>query len=113
MVIWAISKTWTLRGGLLTRLERLDCISLFSLGARLGEGTESTCVSTLGGLASLQANVIQGLNLTGFVWTVDQDTHHTVTVKFYDREYHRDFHFTDPYLYDKACLSIVMQHLES
>ncbi|KAL8932197.1 MAG: hypothetical protein Q9211_006465 [Gyalolechia sp. 1 TL-2023] len=46
-----------------------------------------------------------GLNLTGFVWTVDQDTHHTVTVEFYDRELHRDFHFTDPYLYDKACLN--------
>lgn len=45
------------------------------------------------------------LNLTGFVWTVDQDTHHTVTVEFYDHEYHRDFHFTDPYLYDKACLN--------
>ena len=48
-----------------------------------------------------------GLNLTGFVWTVDQDTHHTVTVEFYDREFHRDFHFTDPYLYDKACLSML------
>ncbi|MCJ1402322.1 hypothetical protein MMC11_005542 [Xylographa trunciseda] len=47
------------------------------------------------------------LNLIGFVWTVDQDTHHTVTVEFYDREYHRDFHFTDPYLYDKACLSML------
>ncbi|MCJ1260637.1 hypothetical protein MMC22_000499 [Lobaria immixta] len=45
------------------------------------------------------------LNLTGFVWTVDQDTHHTVTVEFYDREFYRDFHFTDPYLYDKACLN--------
>ncbi|KAL6720295.1 DNA polymerase alpha accessory factor Mcl1 [Lecanora helva] len=45
------------------------------------------------------------LNLTGFVWTVDQDSHHTVTVEFYDRDYHRDFHFTDPYLYDKACLN--------
>lgn len=49
---------------------------------------------------------VAGLNLTGFVWTVDQDTHHTVTVEFYDREFHRDFHFTDPYLYDKACLSM-------
>lgn len=46
-----------------------------------------------------------GLNLTGAVWTVDQETHHTVTVEFYDREAHRDFHFTDPYMYDKACLS--------
>ncbi|KIX99253.1 uncharacterized protein Z520_04829 [Fonsecaea multimorphosa CBS 102226] len=45
------------------------------------------------------------LNLIGFVWTVDQDTHHTVTVEFYDREMHRDFHFTDPFLYDKACLN--------
>ncbi|KAI9885305.1 MAG: mitochondrial escape protein 2 [Watsoniomyces obsoletus] len=45
------------------------------------------------------------LNLVGCVWSVDQDTHHTVTVEFYDREYHRDFHFTDPYRYDKACLN--------
>ncbi|KAK7722124.1 DNA polymerase alpha accessory factor Mcl1 [Diaporthe eres] len=45
------------------------------------------------------------LNLIGFVWTVDQDTHHTVTVEFYDHEFHRDFHFTDTFLYDKACLS--------
>ncbi|BCR83878.1 uncharacterized protein ACHE_11280S [Aspergillus chevalieri] len=45
------------------------------------------------------------LNLTGAVWTVDQETHNTVTVEFYDRELHRDFHFTDPYLYDKACLN--------
>ncbi|ORY07166.1 chromosome segregation protein-like protein [Clohesyomyces aquaticus] len=47
------------------------------------------------------------LNLTGFIWTVSQETgtHNTVTVEFYDREYHRDFHFTDPFLYDKACLN--------
>ncbi|KAK2745604.1 hypothetical protein FQN55_006094 [Onygenales sp. PD_40] len=45
------------------------------------------------------------LNLTGFVWTVDQETHNTVTVEFYDRERFRDFHFTDPFLYDKACLN--------
>ena len=43
--------------------------------------------------------------MTGAVWTVDQETHNTVTVEFYDREMHRDFHFTDPYMYDKACLS--------
>lgn len=46
------------------------------------------------------------LNLIGFVWTVDQDTHNTVTVEFYDREFHRDFHFNDAFLYDKACLSV-------
>ena len=45
------------------------------------------------------------LNLTGFVWTVNQDSHHTVTVEFYDRQEHRDFHFTDPYKYDKASLN--------
>lgn len=45
------------------------------------------------------------LNLTGFAWTIDQDTHNTVTVEFYDRETHRDFHFTDPFQYDKACLN--------
>lgn len=45
------------------------------------------------------------LNLIGFVWTVDQDTHSTVTVEFYDHEFQRDFHFTDTFLYDKACLT--------
>ncbi|KAI1961101.1 DNA polymerase alpha accessory factor Mcl1 [Ophidiomyces ophidiicola] len=45
------------------------------------------------------------LNLIGFVWSVDQDTHNTVTVEFYDRERYRDFHFTDPFLYDKACMN--------
>jgi len=45
------------------------------------------------------------LSLTGFVWTIDQETHHTVTVEFYDRQEHRNFHFTDPYKYDKACLN--------
>ncbi|KAF2197933.1 WD40 repeat-like protein [Delitschia confertaspora ATCC 74209] len=45
------------------------------------------------------------LNLTGFVWTVSQETHNTITVEFYDREFHRDFHFTDPFQYDKACLN--------
>ncbi|GAP83867.1 putative chromosome transmission fidelity protein 4 [Rosellinia necatrix] len=45
------------------------------------------------------------LNLIGFVWTVDQDGHNTVSVEFYDHEFHRDFHFTDTFLYDKACLT--------
>ncbi|XWW97793.1 hypothetical protein V2A60_005780 [Cordyceps javanica] len=45
------------------------------------------------------------LNLIGFVWTVDQDAHHTVTVEFYDHELQRDFHFTDTFRYDKACLN--------
>lgn len=45
------------------------------------------------------------LNLIGFVWTIDQDSHHTVTVEFYDHDFQRDFHFTDTFLYDKACLN--------
>ncbi|KAK5938200.1 DNA polymerase alpha accessory factor Mcl1 [Knufia obscura] len=45
------------------------------------------------------------LNLTGFIWTVTHSTHNTITVEFYDRETHRDFHFTDPFQYDKACLN--------
>ena len=45
------------------------------------------------------------LNLLAFVWTVDHDTHRTVTVEFFDREMHRDLHFTDYFGYDKACLT--------
>jgi chromosome transmission fidelity protein 4 len=45
------------------------------------------------------------LNLIGVVWTVSQETHHTVTVEFYDRDFQRDFHFTDLFMYDKACLN--------
>ena len=45
------------------------------------------------------------LNLLGFVWTVDHDTHRTVTVEFFDRETRRDFHFTEYFGYDKACLA--------
>ena len=41
------------------------------------------------------------LNTFGTVWTVDQDTHNTVTVSFEDKSY-KDFHFTDPFQYDKA-----------
>ncbi|KAF2858640.1 WD40 repeat-like protein [Piedraia hortae CBS 480.64] len=46
------------------------------------------------------------LNLTGFIWTLDQESeYNTVTVEFSDRQAHRDFHFTDVYKYDKACLN--------
>lgn len=45
------------------------------------------------------------LNLLGFVWSVDHDTHRTVTVEFFDREMYRDFHFSDYFGYDKACLN--------
>ncbi|KAF3902020.1 hypothetical protein AA313_de0204458 [Arthrobotrys entomopaga] len=45
------------------------------------------------------------LSLIGFAWTVDQKTHNTVTVEFYDQDQFRNFHFTDPLLYDKAVLN--------
>lgn len=45
------------------------------------------------------------INFIGSVWTVNQDTHHSITVDFYDQSMHRRFHFTDTFLYDKACLS--------
>ncbi|GAO46321.1 WD40 repeat-like protein [Saitoella complicata NRRL Y-17804] len=44
------------------------------------------------------------LNMIGVVWTVDQDTHNTVTVEFFDKDAHRGYHFTDHFKYDKACL---------
>lgn len=45
-------------------------------------------------------------SLTGHVETVSQEgRHHTVSVKFYDEHTFRNFHFTDIFLYDKACLN--------
>jgi chromosome transmission fidelity protein 4 len=45
-------------------------------------------------------------SLTGNVETVSQEgRHHTVTVNFYDQHTFRNFHFTDIFLYDKACLN--------
>ncbi|KAI5302715.1 hypothetical protein KEM56_000423 [Ascosphaera pollenicola] len=81
-------------GGVLGCSGNRKGMNLFSPEARLGEVTEDICT---------------GLNLVGFVWTVKQieepGMHHTVTVEFSDREQFRDFHFTDPFLYDKACLN--------
>ncbi|PQE33728.1 putative sepB protein [Rutstroemia sp. NJR-2017a WRK4] len=45
------------------------------------------------------------LNLIGFIWTIDQGDYNVVTAEFYDRETYRDWKFTDPLLYDKACLT--------
>jgi chromosome transmission fidelity protein 4 len=45
-------------------------------------------------------------SLVGHVETVSQEgRHHTVSVKFYDEHTFRNFHFTDIFLYDKACLN--------
>ncbi|KAK9465491.1 WD40-repeat-containing domain protein [Lipomyces arxii] len=41
----------------------------------------------------------------GYIWTVQQDRHNTVTVSFFDKSYNREYHFTDHFLYDKACLT--------
>ncbi|KAF1990652.1 WD40 repeat-like protein [Aulographum hederae CBS 113979] len=45
------------------------------------------------------------ISLLGIIWTVSQETHYTITVEFYDRSSFRDFHFTDMYHFDKACLN--------
>ncbi|KAK9461375.1 WD40-repeat-containing domain protein [Lipomyces oligophaga] len=45
------------------------------------------------------------LTSIGYIWTIDQGTYNTVTVSFFDRESHRDYHFTDHFLFDKACLT--------
>ena len=78
---------------------------LFNPVARLGLEAGDISVCSCPNFIGIDLLTWPGLNLTGAVWTVDQETHHTVTVEFYDREAHRDFHFTDPYMYDKACLS--------
>lgn len=103
--IWTISLGSTPRDDRPIRLGLLGYTDRSNLEVHLGEVTGGIYVSLLDH-AWCQLLTRQGLNMTGFVWTVDQDTHHTVTVEFYDRELHRDFHFTDPYLYDKSCLSM-------
>lgn len=45
------------------------------------------------------------LNLIGLVWTIEYEQYCTITVEFYDRSFQRDFHFTDPFFYEEACLS--------
>ncbi|KAK9352232.1 WD40-repeat-containing domain protein [Lipomyces doorenjongii] len=45
------------------------------------------------------------LNSVGYIWTVEQDMHNTVTVSFFDRGLNREYHFTDHFLYDKASLT--------
>jgi chromosome transmission fidelity protein 4 len=44
-------------------------------------------------------------NSIGYVWTVMQEDYNTVTVSFFDRGTHREYHFTDYAQYDNACLS--------
>lgn len=104
MVILTTSMVSMVNEGQLTVHGNPKSTSLSNQEVHHGEAIEDISVGD-SSLSKGQMLMILGLNLTGFVWTVDQDTHHTVTVEFYDREYHRDFHFTDPYLYDKACLS--------
>ena len=77
----------------------------FNPEARHGEGIGDIYVSLCALNKDVDTDHLKGLSLTGFVWTVDQETHNTVTVEFYDRDLYRDFHFTDSYSYDKACLS--------
>ncbi len=112
MGIWIPLTGLTIRDEPLRRRGSPLYTNLFSLEALHGEGTEDTYVRRFLSSGCGRPNRSVGLNLIGFVWTVDQDTHHTVTVEFYDREIYRDFHFTDNYLYDKACLSEVIILIE-
>ena len=47
------------------------------------------------------------LNMVGWVWTVEQDDHNTVTVEFHDRESHRQYHFNDSAQFSFAALNDV------
>lgn len=47
------------------------------------------------------------LNMIGWIWTVEQDDHNTVTVEFHDRELHRQYHFTDTSIFSLAALDDV------
>ena len=44
------------------------------------------------------------LNMIGWIWSVEQDDHNTVTVEFHDRDSHRQYHFVDNSLYAFAAL---------
>ncbi|ANB14671.1 chromatin-binding protein CTF4 [Sugiyamaella lignohabitans] len=45
------------------------------------------------------------MNTIGYIWSVFQEDHNTVTVTFFDRGLHREYHFTDYVQYDLACLT--------
>lgn len=45
------------------------------------------------------------LTPVGYIWTVNQLEYNTVTVNFFDRESNREYHFTDHFRYDKACMT--------
>lgn len=45
------------------------------------------------------------INSTGYVSTVKQDTHSSITVSFFDTSLHREYHFEDLYGYDLASLN--------
>ncbi|KAK9477812.1 WD40-repeat-containing domain protein [Lipomyces japonicus] len=45
------------------------------------------------------------LNSIGYIWTVEQDLNNTVTVSFFDRGLHREYHFADHVMFDKASLT--------
>ena len=86
-----------------TPLSELNLMNHFKVEVHPGKAIVDISVP-FPSLNMVNADVL-ACNMIGHVWTVDQDTHNTVTCEFYDREAHHQFFFTDPYLYDKACLS--------
>ncbi len=45
------------------------------------------------------------MNYLGYCWSVDQDDHFTITVNFFDRDLHREYHFQDYASFDLASLT--------
>lgn len=45
------------------------------------------------------------MNLIGYIWSIREDIHNTITVSFFDRGHHREYHFKDAKGYDLACLT--------
>lgn len=45
------------------------------------------------------------MNSIGYVSSVEQDTHSSITVSFFDTSVHKEYHFEDPYKYDLASLT--------
>jgi chromosome transmission fidelity protein 4 len=45
------------------------------------------------------------VNSLGYIWAVDQEDHNSVTVSFFNRGFHREYHFADTNKYDLAALA--------
>jgi chromosome transmission fidelity protein 4 len=46
-------------------------------------------------------------NMTGVIYTIDQDSQSTVHIEYFDKSIHKDHHFIDHYQYSMGCLGSV------